>query len=386
MATIFSCQHCNRSLTSDSGAGCVVVCPHCNERTEVPAALAHLPSPQLAGEPAPVEECVAPDEPGDEEEPAVGKIAAAMPWVISAMAHVAVGLALTLLVCIVIDPADDPPPKSALSIANTTNARIETADLPTRKADERRRREEWRDPSSRRNDRPAGPQHLARPDNHLIGIVGPQVGGEDGEGGGRFNIIGEDDDTVELFDSGEDGAANIVYVIDRSGSMHRTFGIVREDMINSIIALDAEPADEFIDQWFHVILFADGEPIEHDASRLVAATLGNKASACEFLQEVQAAGQTDPIPALRRAFTVLSRAQDPDEGRVMFLLTDGDFPDNREVFETIAELNRNNSVTINTILFGRRTAESERVMARIADDSGGWYKFVSLDEIQGDMQ
>ena len=188
----------------------------------------------------------------------------------------------------------------------------------------------------------------------------------------------------------EPGAANIAYVIDRSGSMHKTFGIVREDMISSIVRLIAdepgEPPDDRVDQSFHVILFADGEPIEHDARRLVPATADNKASACTFLQAVQPGGQTDPIPALERAFAVLGRAADPSQGTVMFLLTDGDFPDNQEVLDTIHKLNRNKTVMINTILFGRRTAEAERIMDQIATQNGGRYKFVSLDEIEGDIR
>ncbi len=391
MATIFSCEHCGGLLTTEERPGRVVVCRRCHGRTEVPAGLAGLPAPQVAGDspPAPVEQDFSPDQPDAacNERESMRKIAAAMPWVISAMAHVAVGLALMLLVCIVIDPADGgPPPKPALAIDNTSNPPIEMQQLTGSDT-------EVLTPNRQRDrgeiDRPRlGQREQDYPVDFMIGMVGQlphgdddgfKIGGRDGPGPGPRGILGP-----------PGGAANIVYVVDRSGSMHKTFGIVREDMISSIVRLIAdepgEPADDCIDQWFHVILFADGEPIEHDAKRLVPATADNKASACTFLQDVHPGGQTDPVPALERAFTVLGRAADPSQGTVMFLLTDGDFPDNQEVLDIIAKLNRNESVMINTILFGRRTAEAERVMDQIATQNGGRYKFVSLDEIQGDIR
>jgi len=393
MATIFSCEYCGNLLTAEGGPGCVVICRHCGQRTEVPAGLAGLPAPHRPGDspPAPVEHDFSPDQPDAAcgEKASMRKIAAAMPWVISAMAHVAVGLALMLLVCIVIDPADGgPPPKPALAIDNTPNPPIYAEQWAQEPQDDERDLRPHRAPRLSDNELPPFRGKLEAPglEECLLGIRGPRTGGgPDGVGGPE---IGPPSRPDAPFPTG--GAANIVYVVDRSGSMHKTFGIVREDMISSIVRLIAdepgEPPDDRIDQWFHVILFADGEPIEHEAKRLVRATADNKASACTFLQEVQPGGQTDPVPALRRAFAALDRSADPSQGTVMFLLTDGDFPDNQEVLDTIAKLNRNNNVMINTILFGRRTAEAERVMGQIATQNGGRYKFVSLDEIQGDIR
>ncbi len=400
MATTFCCEHCGCPVSAEAQQGGVVVCRHCRRRTEIPAALAHLPTPQLAGPqaPPPVDDYSAPDKPGGADEsaepgdnaPAMRRIAATMPWVVSAAIHVALGLMLMLLVFMVIDPADGgPPPRALAEAANTARPPIETwteteTDPDASELDpqhEQRLSDSERPPAPGRGDVPG-------PDDPIIGVKGPPSGGKD-----EYDIggpeIGGPPGGREPFNPG--GAGNLVYVVDRSGSMHKTFGIVRVGMRDSITALRSDEYGQVddpnrVDQAFHVIFFAAGQPQEHGVRRLVAATEDNKASACMFLQEVQPGGQTDPVPALERAFAVLSQTAEHRPGKVLFLLTDGDFPDNQEVLDTIAQLNRRKTVMINTILFGRRTPEAERVMAQIARENRGEYKYVSLDEIEGDIR
>ena len=89
------------------------------------------------------------------------------------------------------------------------------------------------------------------------------------------------------------------------------------------------------------------------------------------------AGQTDPIPALELAFK-----QKP---QLIFLLTDGDFPDNNAVLSRCRELNKDHTVKINTIAFvgdSDNDVEFMKVLTDIAKENGGLFKKVSQDEVQ----
>ncbi len=164
-------------------------------------------------------------------------------------------------------------------------------------------------------------------------------------------------------------------MIDRSGSMHGTFDDVRQELGLYIGAMTPE-------QKFAVILFADGEPVALEGGRLLAATRANQEAAVRFLAAVQPAGQTDPLPALKRAFLTL-RGADPAGGKLIQLLTDGSFPDNRATLRTIRDQDRRWSVRINTVLYGRYAADASAVLTEIAQQSGGAYRYISPDEIGG---
>jgi uncharacterized protein with von Willebrand factor type A (vWA) domain len=156
-----------------------------------------------------------------------------------------------------------------------------------------------------------------------------------------------------------------VYVIDRSGSMLDTFDAVRQEMLISISKLNDKEQD------FHVILFADGPPIEMGAKRLVMAGKDNKRQAADFLAALRPEGQTDPIPALMRAFEVLDRADRSKSGKLIYLLTNGDFPDNEGVLKAIRERNKNKEVHIYTYLYGPRERAALDVLNKIARENGG---------------
>ena len=181
----------------------------------------------------------------------------------------------------------------------------------------------------------------------------------------RYEIV-ETPSGVFLYPS---RAKCVVYVIDRSGSMHKVFGVVRKELLNSISNLTEE-------ERFHVILFADGDPLEKEPKRLTPGIMEHKRAAAELLVRVEAEGKTDPLPALRRAFEVLEGA--PEEVKIIHLLSDG-FPDNEAVLATIAELNANGDVKIYTFALGDKPLVHD-VMKRIAEDNGGLYKHMLADE------
>ena len=384
MPVEFNCEHCDMLLSADVAPGGEVTCPHCQSVTVVPEGLASLPSPQVPGEEAP--QGPAPQAPGepegdeeefaDEEEPEerdksfMHVMALGMPWLISLFFHVAIMLILSLVVMYTIMEKAKSDAKSE-SVVPPEKPEILTDTMETTQVDPSNRPATQRDFSPQER-----PSLDTRPSSDVVspiammtegappgsGFGGP---GGDGGGGGGGGFMG----------APPAGARNVVYVIDRSGSMHKTFGLVRKEMLNSISKL-SEGQD------FHVILFATGKPFEKEPSRLTAATDEFKGNAAAFLEGVEAEGATDPIPALERAFSLLRGARRDRPGKLIHLLTDGNFPDNQATLEAIKDLNRKqgDDVHINTFLYGRRPVEAERIMKLIAEENQGLYKYVSPDE------
>ena len=180
--------------------------------------------------------------------------------------------------------------------------------------------------------------------------------------------------------SGAEGTAwHVVYLIDRSGSMATTFDQVREALIKSISSLKGQ-------QEFHIVFFGGRLPIENPPRQLIPASPVNKLQAIEFLKNAASSGITQPVPAIHRAFQVLGKADKARPGKLIYMLTDGDFSgemnqtDNEGVLKALRERNPNKEVKIVTLLFGQRTPEGEKVLKTIAADSGGTYQYVQPEE------
>ena len=99
----------------------------------------------------------------------------------------------------------------------------------------------------------------------------------------------------------------------------------------------------------------------------------NKRLAETFLENIESAGETDPVAGLNRAFDA--------NPAVIYLLTDGDFPDSAAVLNCIARRNPPHAVTINTIAFLGERTEYEAVLRRIAAENGGMFKRVTREEL-----
>ena len=94
---------------------------------------------------------------------------------------------------------------------------------------------------------------------------------------------------------------------------------------------------------------------------------------------------TDPVPALRRAFEVLRHAPTSRKGKLLYLLTDGDFADNKAVLAELVKLNAARDVHINTILYATTLEmnsgrSAQEMLKGIAATHGGTYKWVRVDE------
>jgi hypothetical protein len=186
--------------------------------------------------------------------------------------------------------------------------------------------------------------------------------------GGSLIPGGTGDPFKPIVDPRGIAAAHIVYVIDRSGSMVDNFDALREALGTGISNLKPE-------QDFHIIMFAGGVPQEMSSRKLVEASVVNIQQAERFLQGVQASGDTDPLPALKRAFEVLAAA--PEGTKLIQLLTDGEFPDNQKVVDLIAKMNAGPQVHVNTYLYGARSKAAQSVLEEIAGKNKGQYKYYS---------
>ncbi|MCP4375841.1 MAG: VWA domain-containing protein [bacterium] len=169
------------------------------------------------------------------------------------------------------------------------------------------------------------------------------------------------------------GSANhVVYLIDRSGSMFDIFDAVKGKIADSVN--DLQP-----DQDFHVIMFADGDPLEKQPMTLTPSTDRYKSALAKFLVKVKAERTTNPIKAINRAFDVLDKAN-KKPGKIIYMLTDGAFPDNEAVIATIRARNIRKDVHVNTFLYGWKPPTAVKIMKQIATENGGRYLYVSPDE------
>lgn len=110
-------------------------------------------------------------------------------------------------------------------------------------------------------------------------------------------------------------ARRIAFVVDCSGSMFGQMGIVKQQLRQSIHALRP-------DQFFSVVFFSgDGRIQESGDGALRRATAGQKQTALELVAGVVPGGQTQALPALRRALEL----REPGGRRVevIYFLTDG---------------------------------------------------------------
>ena len=375
----FRCERCDRMIRVESDATGKVRCPLCGKATTVPAGLAAMPQPLVEANagwpidtsPPPQTPALPEGGPDAHEEATLAVMARTMPWLVSVFLHVALGLVLLFLVVIVL-PGQIDTTRIVVPSAHLTDApggRVGLMDTPTKLS----KRLALKAASEKYRNKDLDSSRLA--DSHStknrIKIYAPggsdgggRVAGLDGGAGSRVRFIGSDGGNVH----------HICYVLDRSGSMMDTLDMVKRECARSVGHLK-------LVQDYHVILFSDGPPLEAAAKRLVPATEANNRRLAGFLAKPRALAQTDPIPALERAFAVLAKADPKRPGKLIYLLTDGVFPDNDKVLRTIRTLNAKgrNDVRINTILYGNRPPVAERVLKTIAAENGGQYTLVRPD-------
>lgn len=208
-----------------------------------------------------------------------------------------------------------------------------------------------------------------------LGITSGRMGHARGAGGdGAMAPFGlpQPGGGSSIFRSGPPGSVrprSVAFLCDASGSMLPKFTALKRELSKAIEQL--QPV-----QSFTIHFFSDKRSISF-SPQLLMATPENKLRALDFLENVAPRGSTDPIPSLELAFKA--------KPQLIFLLTDGDFPDNPAVLNRIGQLNRDHRVRINTIAFvgeGDSDTAFIALLKQIARDSGGLYRHVTQEELE----
>ncbi|HSU68098.1 MAG TPA: hypothetical protein VLJ39_14570 [Tepidisphaeraceae bacterium] len=195
-------------------------------------------------------------------------------------------------------------------------------------------------------------------------------GAENGDGGplAPFGAAQRGGSPNIFINSTTPPARSVAFLCDASGSMLNKFSDLRRELNKAIQSL--KPYQSF------AITFFQGERFLSFNPQLLLANPENKLRAMNFLEDVSPRSTTDPIPSLELAFK-----QKP---QLVFLLTDGDFPDNAAVLGKIRQLNHDGAVKINTIAFvGQADTDTAFIglLKQIAQENGGTYRHVSLDQL-----
>ena len=395
MAVEFRCEKCGKRLSMEVQPGAKVKCPYCKAKVPVPAGLASLPQPlvpAMAGAAGPPPMPAAGDGAQEEvvhDDAMMGAMAKLMPWVISVFLHAGVLMVLAFVTIFVMKttaPAEMVVPVNEYAGSPDGDGLMPgqgNPELAPRSLEKQADPGGWarrRGPAvyGGAGDDDPGLGASSGDTKSLISLYG--VGGGGGGGGNtdpaaQFGLItggggGRGPRTRFMGITGN--AYHICYVVDRSGSMLDLFDGVIKEMRLSIGQLTPE-------QTFHVIFITDGPALENEARRLVPGTPEYKKSAANFLKTIKPQGQTDPEPALKRAFEVLAQAPS-GKGKIIYLLTDGEFRDNDKVLKYLAAANADKSVRINTILYYFKNRSFEKVLGQIAKENGGVFKSIDGNE------
>jgi hypothetical protein len=171
-------------------------------------------------------------------------------------------------------------------------------------------------------------------------------------------------------------ARTIAFVCDGTGSMLAKMPALKNELAN-VIHNNLKPI-----QQFNVIFFQEGRggatALSNDS--LLFATPDNKRKFDEFLQGVGTRGETDPLPGIDLAFR--------NHPNLVYLLTDGEFPNNPAVLERIRKLNADHKTKLNTIAFTNDEDRKHNLDVRfkkfleeLAKENGGTFKDVNADEL-----
>ncbi|HOI56674.1 MAG TPA: VWA domain-containing protein [Phycisphaerae bacterium] len=304
----------------------------------------------------------APDEVPAEPGPSLTRIAAGIPtWGTSLMVHLALLLCSLVFAWSVVRPPDEPPPRAGAEVVRQIRYNVpKRPDGRNTPAGHSRRLADVPQAGLTFTRAASLATIIAVDDGQKsIGIPGAggfDIAGPDGIGNGP----GPDGRGTGLFPVPAQG--DVVYIVDRSGSMTDSMAIVKMHLKRAIGYLRGG-------QRFHVIFYSSGQPQEMPTRALVRATDAHKEAALDFIDSVTPAGQTEPLEAFRRALALKPQ-------RIIFL-TDGEF--DAKVADSVRDLNRRAGARIDTICFLYPTAEN--LLIRIAHENNGVYKYVGSDDL-----
>ncbi len=175
---------------------------------------------------------------------------------------------------------------------------------------------------------------------------------------------------AEFFGSWTD-RRKICYVVDCSGSMKGIYVRVRERLKESIKNLQP-------DQYFDIIFFGGDRLTEFGSGKFIRATEDIKSAACDFVDLMQPAGQTNAIAAMERAVRICgSRESGPS---LIYFLTDGFELTTEGAYKFSQEITGLRkrfapAAKINTIGFWPQSGD-RNMLETIAGQSGGEFVLV----------
>ncbi|KKK57017.1 hypothetical protein LCGC14_3058720, partial [marine sediment metagenome] len=161
----------------------------------------------------------------------------------------------------------------------------------------------------------------------------------------------------------------VLFLMDFTGSMLDAGDEVRNAVTRAVKGLAGE-------QYFEVIVFRGRSMPTAFRGNLRPATPDNKQHAVDFLRSVQPHGQTDPIRPLRSAHAALAPANG-SQSQMIFLLTDGGFPDNAKFLRAVDALQRQAAIPIYPVIphaaagAGHAAQASGGVVAPVAQKPAG---------------
>jgi hypothetical protein len=200
-----------------------------------------------------------------------------------------------------------------------------------------------------------------------MGKLTSGLGGGDISGGSGLSGGGAGGGAASFFGL-EARGTRFAYVCDISGSMDSGVGsgnLKRIDILKSELGKSIEALLE--NASFFVMLFSsDSKPLGGRLEWIQASDHG-KQWARRTVPLIQAEGSTEPVNAFK---TVFSMRPKPD---AIYFMTDGEF--NEEYAIQIARLNAEWRIPIHCVTLVSR--EGEKIMRKIAADSGGTYTHFS---------
>ena len=168
---------------------------------------------------------------------------------------------------------------------------------------------------------------------------------------------------------GRESKYDVIYLVDRNGSMLDSLDYVRNDLYKSIGKLNSS-------QQFRVIFFSNDKGITRIPTEggFFKVTRESKLATKKELWKIMAMGRTDPLPAIREAFSGMTDGKKYH----LFLITDSLFPNNKKILQLLAEKNKDKRVHVKTFLYGEKApdAKTTRYMMKIAKTYGGKYQYI----------
>ena len=181
---------------------------------------------------------------------------------------------------------------------------------------------------------------------------------------------------------------SVVYLIDASGSMASVLDEIRGEVLKSVSHL--QPGTDFT-----IVLFGRNDYVQGPRLMLLPAEKKNVKAAKKFLVNASASGSTTILPGLKRAFSILKYADPRKDGRIIYLVSDGDFAGltggsqytsaagkkfrgGQAVIEWLRDNNpkkgKPGHVYINTYLYNGVGPAAEKAMRTIAEENDGRFR------------